>query len=232
MKPALQIKQIPLDIQFPAPYGFDDFLIGPNLEAFDCLQALARGAVPERAVYLFGAAGIGKSHLLRATASAAEGHGLSTRYVDARTDVLDEFAVNVDLLAVDHADALDPEAQITLFGLYNAQKERGAALLCAGRHAPAAMAIREDLQTRLAWGLVFQILSPADEDKTALLQHRAAVRGYKVGEDVCRYLVTHGERDLGSLTTVLDQLDRAAISAKRALTLPFARDILKRGELG
>lgn len=229
MKPVLQIKQIPLDIQFPAPFGFDDFLIGPNLEAFDCLQALAQRGVPELAVYLFGAAGIGKSHLLRATVAAAQAHGLSASYVDARAEVLDEFAAGVDLLAVDHADALSPEAQITLFGLYNAQKERGAALLCAGRHAPAAMDIREDLRTRLAWGLVFQIVSPADEDKTALLQHRAAVRGYQVGEEVCRYLVTHGERDLGSLTTVLDQLDRAAISAKRALTLPFAREVLKGG---
>ncbi|GAB3263880.1 DnaA/Hda family protein [Chitinimonas naiadis] len=221
------MKQLPLDLQLPEPCGFDDYLIGPNLEAFLALKALADGAGSEGCVYLWGASGTGKSHLLKAATQRAMVAGLYAHYWDAAVTPLDELAHGYELLAVDHVDGLDAEGQIALFSLINAQREAGRAILTAGRLPPARQALREDLTTRLGWGLVFEIGEPDDEDKAALLRHRARARGCEVEEAVCRWLVIHQSRDLGALTRLLDKLDRAALAAGRPLTLPFAREALR-----
>ncbi|WP_269533596.1 DnaA regulatory inactivator Hda [Chitinimonas sp. BJYL2] len=226
------MKQLPLDLQLPDPTGFDDFLIGPNLEAFLALKALADGESPESCVYLWGQAGAGKSHLLRATVARAGDAGLDALYLDARTVAPGESAHGHALLAVDHVDALDPAGQIALFGLINAQRECGFAIVTAGQQAPAHMPLRDDLRTRLGWGLVFEIAEPADEDKAALLRHRARARGCEVDESVCRWLVSHQRRDIGGLVSLLDALDRAALAAQRPLTLPLVRDFLRDAEAG
>lgn len=220
------MKQLPLDLQMPEPLSFDDFLIGPNLEVFITLKGMADGAAGEPVVYLWGAPGVGKRHLLQATVARAQANGMEARYWDAAVWPLDETAHGNDLIAVDHADTLDGEAQVVLFGLINAQREAGGAVVIAGANPPRLMALREDLRTRLGSGLVYEILPPADEDKAALLRHRARARGCDVDEAVCRWLVTHFSRDLMSLTRLLDRLDREALAARRPLTIPFVREAL------
>ncbi len=221
------MKQLPLDLQLPEPFGFDDFLIGPNMEAFMALQNLADGQGGEGCVYLWGAHGTGKSHLLRATVQRAMAQGLFAYYWDAARQPLAEAAHGYELLAVDHVDGLGEEEQIVLFGLINAQREAGRVILTAGLQPPARQLLREDLTTRLGWGLVFEIGEPDDEDKAALLRHRARARGCEVDEAVCRWLVLHRSRDLGELTRLLDSLDRAALARGRPLTLPLVREVLR-----
>ncbi|SFZ77063.1 DnaA regulatory inactivator Hda [Chitinimonas taiwanensis] len=224
------MKQLALDLQLPESFDFDDFLIGPNLEAFLALKAAAEREASDSCIYLWGAQAVGKSHLLHATISRAASLGLFARYWDAAQSALDESAHGYELLAVDHVDALDADGQIVLFGLINAQREAGRVIVSAGSLPPAQMPVREDLSTRLGWGLVFEIGEPADEDKAILLRHRARARGCDIDESVCRWLVTHQSRDLGSLTALLDRLDRAALAASRPLTLPFVRETLQAGE--
>ena len=55
------MKQLALDLQLPEPCSFDDYLIGPNMEAYLALQALADGSGSEGCVYLWGGAGAGKT---------------------------------------------------------------------------------------------------------------------------------------------------------------------------
>lgn len=221
------MQQVPLDLQFPTPFGFDVFLIGGNLEAFSCLRDWACSPQREQALYLYGDTGVGKTHLLHACVASSQTAGLTSRYIDASQESLDGISQRYDLLAIDHIDSLSLDAQEQLFRLYNAQRESGGACLCAGRHAPTGMNLRADLQTRLAWGLSFPILPPDDADKVTLLRHRALQRGYPVTEDVCRYLVTHSQRDLASLTSLLDQLDRFALASKRPISIILAREWLR-----
>jgi len=86
--------------------------------------------------------------------------------------------------------------------------------------------VREDLRTRLGWGLVFHLAPLPDEDKAAVLKHAARERGIMLADDVPAYLLTHFRRDMPSLMALFDELDRFSLEQKRAVTLPLLRTML------
>jgi DnaA family protein len=197
------MRQLPLDISPPAPPSFENFLPGPNAEALASVRELARGALREAVVYLWGAPGSGRSHLLRAAAS-----------------------VNASLTVADDVETLDAAGQQRLFGDINAARDGRGAVLAAGTTPPAALALRDDLRTRLAWGLVYE-LKPLDEaQKILYLQGEAARRGLDLGDEIAGYLLARLPRDLATLVRVLEALDRYSLARKRPLTLALVREAL------
>jgi len=199
------MRQLPLEISPPAAPSLDNFVAGENAEALAAVRALAAGARPEVIVYLWGEPGSGRSHLLRAATLA-----------------------NPGLIAVDDVETLDAGAQQALFNAINAARDGQAAVLAAGGAPPAGLALREDLRTRLAWGLVYQLRAPSDADKARYLRAEAARRGLRLPEEVLAYLLSHLPRDLASLNAVLDALDRYSLASQRPLTLPLVREALQK----
>ncbi|MGA8007700.1 MAG: DnaA/Hda family protein, partial [Burkholderiales bacterium] len=65
------MQQLPLAISPPPAPTFDNFIEGANAEALLRVQELAEGRLRETVLYLWGDAGSGRSHLLRAAATAA-----------------------------------------------------------------------------------------------------------------------------------------------------------------
>ncbi len=64
------------------------------------------------------------------------------------------------------------------------------------------------------------------------MQRRQGSEGtnlYFLPPEVSRWLLTQLARDTGSLLAGLEQLDRASLSAKRRLTLPFVKSVLAPG---
>src|SRR6185295_16920087 len=167
------MQQLPLSISpAPAP-DFDNFVAGPNAEALERVRALARGELAERIVYLWGAQGSGRSHLLAAAARVDPG-----------------------LVVADDVERLDALAQQALFNAINAARDGAAGVLAAGASPPAQLALREDLRTRLAWGLVYQLKPLSDAEKAQHLRAEAARRGLQLSEEVVGYLLTRLPRDL------------------------------------
>jgi DnaA family protein len=197
------MQQLPLEISPPPEPGFDNFLAGGNAEALARVKALAQGTLPEAIVYLWGEQGSGRSHLLRAAARA-----------------------NPSLVIADDVQGLDAQAQQALFVAINAAREGRAWVLAAGNAPPAQLGLREDLRTRLAWGLVYQLRPLNDAEKALHMRAEAARRGLELSEEVVGYLLTRLPRDLSSLNSVLDLLDRDSMARQRPLTLPFVREAL------
>ncbi|MDL5462127.1 DnaA/Hda family protein, partial [Escherichia coli] len=83
-----------------------------------------------------------------------------------------------------------------------------------------ALHVREDLRTRLGWGLVFQLAPLSDADKIEVLRQAARQRGIALTADVPAYLLNHFRRDMPSLMALLDALDRFSLERQRAITLP------------
>jgi len=201
------MEQIPLELsQAPQP-TFDNFLAGANAEALARVRALAQGGLREAIVYLWGAAGSGRSHLLRAASRA-----------------------DPALVVADDVERLDADAQQRLFVAINAARDGGARVLAAGAAPPAQLALREDLRTRLAWGLVYHLKPLGDEEKKQHLRAEAARRGLALGEEVAGYLLARLPRDLGHLSRMLEVLDRYAMARQRPLTLPLVREALSWAE--
>jgi DnaA family protein len=121
---------------------------------------------------------------------------------------------------------LDPDAQQALFIAINAAREGEPKVLAAGNDAPAGLALREDLRTRLAWGLVYHLDPLSDAEKTDYLRSEGLRRGIPLSAEVIAYVLNHLPRDFASLAAVLDVLDRHALARQRPLTVPLVRDAL------
>lgn len=226
------MQQLLLQLAPPPAPTLDNYVPGRNGAALQALRDMARGAGAERFVYLWGEPGSGRTHLLRGLAQAARGHkalylagapGSGKENVGLDNDGLEDDKV----IAVDDVQDLPADGQIALFDLYNRVRAGSGALAASGDAAPAQLALRADLRSRLAWGLAFQLHPLSDAEKAAALREHARGRALDLPEDVIAYLLKHARRDMASLIGILDDLDRYSLEQKRPVTLPLVRDALE-----
>ena len=222
------MEQLIFELATPEPPSFANFLPGPNREAAAILAGFASGQAAETGLVLWGPPGVGKTHLLLATAGAAK--GVRPVHVSAGPEALPaEPPAPSALMLVDDVDRADTAGQGRLFTLYNALKATGGSLVATAAVPPARMPLREDVRTRLGWGLVFEVLPLADEDKPAALIAYARSRGFALSDDVVAYLLAHGRRDMPTLVATLAALDRYSLASKRPITMPLLKDWMQRG---
>ncbi len=199
----------------------ENFVAGRNVELLSALRHALSGAASERCFYLWGEPGSGRSHLLQAAIREAKATGMSTQYAIA------SVPESAQAVAVDDVESLDDDRQIALFALYNAQRENGGMLLVSGAAAPAHLKLRDDLRTRLGWGLVYQVQPLNDAEKSQALEQHARARGFELPSEVVQYLLRHGRRDLPSLLAVLDALDAHCLRLKRSPSVPLLKEVMR-----
>ena len=219
-------RQLILDWSREAAPAFDNFLPGGNGEVLAHLRSLAAGAMAETSVLIWGAPGSGKSHLLQAALAAARAVGRPAAEVRIEEEELPAVMPGA-LYAIDAVDLLSAPAQGRLFTLYNACRDAGAQLLLAARVPPAAAPLRDDLRTRLGWGLVLELRPLGDADKPAALAAYAREQGFRLTGEVIDFLLTRGRRDMGALLSTLRALDRYSLSTKRPVTIPLVKELLQ-----
>ncbi|MEO7320037.1 MAG: DnaA regulatory inactivator Hda, partial [Nitrosospira sp.] len=194
------MKQLALDIAPSPPPTLDNFVPGRNAELLQTLGNILAGREQEHFVYLWGGVGCGRSHLLQGMAGICMRKQMSAAYFACDANTSFAAGSEADCVMVDDVDRLNPKAQIGLFNLYNRIREEGdALLLVSGSAAPAQLTLREDLVTRLGWGLVYHVHELTDEEKIKAMKSHAASRGLDLPQEVCDYLLRHGRRDLPSL---------------------------------
>jgi DnaA family protein len=220
-------EQLTFDLADAPPAAFENFVAGRNAEAVDTLARLARHDARETGLVVWGAVGGGKTHLLKAAIALAREHGRDAIFV-ADPSCVDDVPGGPDpFVAVDDVDRADEEAQGRLFTLYNSLAARGGQVVVAASVPPATMPLRDDLRTRLGWGLVIEIVPLADADKPAALEAFAQARGFRLAPDAIAYLLAHGRRDMASLVRTLTALDRHSLALKRPITVPLIREWLQ-----
>ncbi len=227
------MKQLALDFGTAPEATFESYLPGVNLHALQHLRAwLAVGSSRAgECIYLWGPSGCGKTHLLRAACNALLAQGAACGWLDAAAPLNMPFDDEWGAAFLDDVHAYDATRQHVAFTWFvnAAAPDDGAPrpILAAGREPPAALPLREDLRTRLAWGHVFE-LQPLDENGArCALQRAAHARGLHMPEALANYLLTRFARDMGSLMALLDRLDRYAWQEGRAITVPLLRKMLQ-----
>ena len=220
------MSQLLLDISPDRQPSLDNFVVGRNLELLSALRHALAGNSSERCFYVWGEAGSGKSHLLQACVRAALDAQHSAIY--ARGSVPPQsMDMGAAVVAVDDVETLDDAAQIELFDLYNQMRDNSGMLLVSGKESPLHLGLRDDLRTRLGWGLVYQLHGLSEEEKAQALMQHARARGFVLPAEVTQYLLRHGRRDLPSLMAVLDALDEHSLRLHRAPSVPLLKEILQ-----
>lgn len=200
------MKQLLLDIEAPPKPSIENFVVGSNAEALNSLHLAMHGNAQTRFIYLWGESGSGKTHLLEAFQQIANGQNI-------------QF--------VDNVQALSDAQQIDLFNTYNQLRDNDGTLITAGIAAPTQMGLRDDLATRLAWGLTYQLHPLSDEEKALALKNYANARSMKLPDEVIEYCLRYLRRDLPSLISTISALDLWSRTNKRAVTIPLLKQLLQ-----
>lgn len=217
------MEQIPLAIGPESQPTFDNYLSGINDPALEHLRSLNLPAPP---VYLWGAGGCGKTHLLQALAARCQAAGQQVAWFDAADGLPWTLRPGWSLVIVDRCEALDDAAQRAAFALFEDAAAHGVQWLAAGRLPPVDLPLRDDLRTRLSWGHVFALQPLPDAETRAALRREADRRGIFLSDEVMAFLLTRFDRDLGHLMRLLDQLDHYGLAKARRITVPLVRQML------
>lgn len=237
-------RQIPLAFRLDQQATLDNFHVSEdNARVVRHLRAQlapaaetppTSGTVLRRFTWLSGVDGSGRSHLLQALCHHADERGMSALYLplslhgEWHPDLL-EGLETLDLLCLDdiHCLAGEREWETALFHLYNRMAGQAARLIAAADQRPAELAFSlPDLQSRMQSAAVFRLQSPDDGDRLRALQLRARVRGFTLGDDEARYLLSRSSRGMQDLLAVLERLDGYSLETGRRVTIPLIRSLM------
>ncbi|MDO8706504.1 MAG: DnaA regulatory inactivator Hda [Sulfuricaulis sp.] len=229
--------QLSLNLRLKDGSSFNNFFIGPHSEALQRLRtavvAATRDKASDQTMFLWGADGSGKTHLLQAACRLAQELGVAPVYVPlAEAGELSpsmlESAEQAPLVCLDDVERIAgrPEWETALFSLIERLRVVGGLLISAAGAPPARLGLRlPDLTSRLVWGTVYALPLLSDTDKLEAVRLRARNRGFDMPEDVARYILSRYPRDMHSLFDLLDRIDRAALAHQRRVTIPFLRQL-------
>jgi len=202
------MKQLLLDIQLPARPSVHNFLLGRNAEALHTLVNSLSAQPLQRFIYFWGAPGSGKTHLLLAAQDLAKEMGKP-------------------LICADDVQDYSEQQQIDLFNANNQARDGTGVVLVSGNASPMQMGLREDLASRLAWGVTYQLHALSDEEKAQALKQRDKQRGMKLPDDVLDYCFRYLRRDLPSLMATLDALDHWSLTEKKPVSVNMLRKLIQ-----
>jgi DnaA family protein len=225
-------RQIPLQLIPRQDCSFDNFVAGPNTSVVEALKLMQTEAGSH--VFLSGEPGSGKTHLLNAlchSVRASEGRAFYLALERLPEDAIASLQglERQDLVCVDdlHVIAGNSAWEEALFHCFNRIRKAGGRLLVSSRERLSAMdLLLPDLASRLTWGLRLRLEPLADNDKLAVLKIHSDALGISLPEDVQAYLLKYGDRSLPALLGALEKMHQAALTDKRRITVPLAREVL------
>ena len=95
---------------------------------------------------------------------------------------------------------------------------------------PSQLPLRQDLRTRIEAGLCLRVKPLSEEEKHAALHAIAQSRGLELSQEVIDYALRYFQRDMGSLTAVMDGLDRFSLEQQKPVSVNLLRHWMKRRE--
>jgi len=235
-------------------YTFDNFVVGSSNE-FANAAALAVAEKPSKAynpLYLYGGAGLGKTHLMHAIGNLMREQNSRIRlcYLSSEQFMNDfinalrykerglmlnfrEKYRNIDVLLMDDIQFLagKDQTQIEFFHTFNSLYNAGKQIVLASDCAPKQIStLEERLHSRFEWGLIADIQPPDFETKLAIIKKKANTDLIDLSDDVAQFIACGIRSNIRELEGALNRLSaRASLKGMKAkdIDIAYAREVLR-----
>ncbi|MEZ5408406.1 MAG: chromosomal replication initiator protein DnaA [Acidimicrobiales bacterium] len=228
-------------------YTFDSFVIGPS-NRFAHAAALSVAERPGGSynpLFIYGSAGLGKTHILRAIEHYINDvySRLKVLYVSTET-FLNEFVDSIknssgndfkrryrqiDVLLVDDIqfiegkDSLQEELFHTFNDLYGSNRQ---IVLSSDRPPDAIPTLEERLKSRFMMGLLTDIQPPDIETRMAILRKKADREGYFLANDVSEFIAANITSNIRELEGALNKVTAFATLNREPMSRALAEQVL------
>ncbi len=228
------IRQLTLSVGLRDDATFSNYFSKQNAELVAALKRTAAGE-GERMIYVHGMGGLGRTHLSQACCHQANQFKLNSIYLPLASllnysPAVFEGLEALSLVCIDdfHVIAAKREWEEAFLYFYNRLIDAGGCLIVTAKTMPKGLGLLlQDVASRLAAGVVYQLQPLADEEKLEALIKRAELRGLVLTEEVAAFILTHCPRHMTTLFAALDALDKESLASKRRPTIPFVKEVLE-----
>ena len=208
-------------------YTFESFVIGDNNRHAHaaCVAVAEEPSSAYNPLFLYGGAGLGKTHLMQAIAHHIITHDpeLKVLYVSSETfmnDVIEAIRNNkseelrtkyrnLDVLLIDDIqqlmgkDATQTEFFNTFNDLYNSNKQ---IIISSDKPPKEIETLEERMRTRLEWGVPIDIHAPDYETRMAILKNKAGMNNIKISDELLDYIATNVVSNIRELEGALNRV--------------------------
>ncbi len=232
-------------------YRFDTFVVGGNNKfAHSASLAVAESpGVAYNPLYLYGGAGLGKTHLMHSIGHFIldQNPDMKVLYVTseqftneviesirsgnaAKMNKLREKYRTVDVLLIDDVQFIigKESTQEEFFHTFNHLHTSGKQIIISSDKPPKDMEILEDrIRSRFEWGLLADISSPDYETRVAILRKKEEMDGYNLDDAIIEYIAKNIKSNIRELEGSLNKIIAYAHLEKREITMELAETVLQ-----
>lgn len=228
-------------------YTFEAFVIGTS-NRFAHAAALSVAETPAKSynpLFIYGDAGLGKTHLLQAIAHYVNENypTFTVRYVTTETflnqfvDAIRAGAMasfkkryrEVDVLLLDDIQFIEKSEQLQeeLFHTFNALYQANRQIVLSSDRPPDAIAtLEERLRSRFKAGLITEINPPELETRLAILRRKAESEPVAPPPDVLVFIATHISNNIRELEGALIRVCAYASLTNEVMSVDLAERVL------
>ncbi|MCM1160885.1 MAG: chromosomal replication initiator protein DnaA [Roseburia sp.] len=233
-------------------YKFDTFVVGSN-NKFAHSASLAVAESPGEAynpLYLYGGAGLGKTHLMHSIGHfiLEQNPSMKVLYVNSEeftnevinsirsgnaaemTNLREKYRT-VDVLLLDDVQFIigKESTQEEFFHTFNALHTAGKQIILSSDKPPKEMAtLEERFRSRFEWGLIADIKAPDYETRMAILKKNAETYYGEVDEEILKYIATNVKSNIRELEGAFKKVIASyKLNTGAELNLELAEDALK-----
>ncbi|MCX5646128.1 MAG: chromosomal replication initiator protein DnaA [Phycisphaerae bacterium] len=243
----------PIEAMLPGPalhadYTFDNFVVGPSnrLAHASCVAVSQSLGATYNPLFLYGNAGLGKTHLLHAVCHEIRHRsGMASiqllsceEFVNRFIRAIEQGNISsfhsqfrtVDALVIDDIQFLREreQSQEEFFHTFNAIYNNGRQIILSADSPPAEIPSLEDrLVSRFNWGLVARIDPPSYETRVAIVQKKAHLRGLQVTDEISEYIAKQVQANIRELEGALTTIYALATTTHEPVTIELAQRALE-----
>ena len=239
-----------LDPHLNPNYNFENFIEGYSNKLSRSVAeavALKPGGTAFNPLFLYGASGVGKTHLANAIGTKIKeiypekrvlyvsAHLFQVQYTDSvrnnTTNDFINFYQTIDVLIIDDIQEFAgvTKTQNNFFHIFNHLHQNGKQLILTSDRAPVLLqGIEERLLTRFKWGLVAELEKPDVELRKNILRNKIRRDGLNIPESVINYIAENVNESVRELEGIINSLLAQSIIFKRDVDIDLAERIVRK----